>query len=234
MNQYKVLFNSISKIAWGFVFIFFHIKIGAFDILPDFVGYILIAMGISAAYESFRHINALKPLSVALSVFYAAVWVIKSFSISIPYVGYISIISGIAAIVFNFLLMTDLSIISTEYQSESNDISKKFIIARNTDIIYRILMLITSFSSLALLAINESIAKITAIASTVLVIPMLAVIIIILSALSALKKAIKAKEAASSCDTSGYPPYSYNNPSDFHIAPPSNENRTDYHKNSEE
>ena len=55
-------------IFWGYFLIFFHLRINGIDLLPDFVGYILIVMGLGQLAEESEHFVKAKPWAVFMAV----------------------------------------------------------------------------------------------------------------------------------------------------------------------
>lgn len=47
--------NGYKKIFWGLIFVVFNINLGLINILPDFLGYFLISMGLSAIQNECEH-----------------------------------------------------------------------------------------------------------------------------------------------------------------------------------
>lgn len=46
--------NGYKKIFWGFVFATFHINLGAIQIVPTFIGYIIIYLGIEKIAKDYN------------------------------------------------------------------------------------------------------------------------------------------------------------------------------------
>lgn len=63
----------MTKIFIGLLFIFLNINIGSINILPDFVGYLLLFVGLDEGYEC-PSLNASRTIAVASAVIMAVVW----------------------------------------------------------------------------------------------------------------------------------------------------------------
>ena len=63
----------MNKIFWGLIFLFFNINIGSISILPAFVGYILIFMGMKD-YPQVERFGKCRPWAVAGVVLSAITW----------------------------------------------------------------------------------------------------------------------------------------------------------------
>lgn len=146
MTDNQKLYKALSKIAYGFIFILVHIRIGPIDILPDFVGYIMITSAIFSLKNESRTILLLEPLGVFLSVWNAVAVLLSLSDISsLPFINYLSIIIQIINIYFYFQLFTDISHIAKKYQPEDTAFDKKFIIRRNIYIVTQTLILILNY-----------------------------------------------------------------------------------------
>ena len=188
MTSFTSLCKSIGYILWGYVFILFHINIGSVDILPDFVGYILLVMGIIKAADELEHASVLKGLSVALAAWSAFIWVCGIFSFSSTVFTYISSSSGIVDIILNFMLLSELAGMCTKYQAENQKLDKKLITARN---MYTFCIGASVLSSLLLLIISkteEVLIVITAAVSLVCLVLIVAIMVLLFQGLSGLKK----------------------------------------------
>ncbi|WP_058486460.1 hypothetical protein [Defluviitalea phaphyphila] len=56
----------MTHIFWGYILIFFHIKINGFDLLPNFLGYIFIFIGLSKLEG--MHFKKAKPFAVFMAI----------------------------------------------------------------------------------------------------------------------------------------------------------------------
>jgi len=63
----------MNKIFWGLIFLFFNINIGSISILPAFVGYILIFMGMKD-YPQVERFAKARPWAIAGAVLSAVTW----------------------------------------------------------------------------------------------------------------------------------------------------------------
>lgn len=116
--------SAINKLFWGFILIFFNITIGSFDLLPDFIGYILIVNGLGdlkklnndeETSQTFNIARILGGIMIAISilswfipdqnmsnVYVPSIWAIifNGVSISIAYSLDYFILKGIAAMLY--------------------------------------------------------------------------------------------------------------------------------------
>ena len=216
MTESNSLGRGISQIAWGFVFILFHFRINSIDLLPDFVGYILAAIGIGSLAEALGHLKILKPLSIIISIWTASLWFTETLTLtSLPSVGYMSTVMGylsismrVAILIFTIILLTDLSVLAAKHQPEGKNPDRMLIVARN---IYAVCYSVSIGLSLsALLTLNkipEILTALTTALSLASGLAMLVAMILILFSLFSLKKIITENEAKSSDGTYAVPPF---------------------------
>ena len=131
MEQNKNLYSAITKIAWGYICILVNINIGSVNILPAFVGYILILDSLRLLKEKCKNIMLLRPLAIILIIWNIFTWLQTSFAIQSSTAIYIGFIIEIIQLYFNFQLITELSRLATEYQGEAQHIDKALLTRRN-------------------------------------------------------------------------------------------------------
>lgn len=105
--------SAIKKIAWGYLFTFLNINLATVDILPDWVGFIMILSALPVIAEKEESASLLKPLGIILTLWEFAEWATALFgvNINIPVIG---IVIGIVRIYFDFQLITNLSALAPE------------------------------------------------------------------------------------------------------------------------
>ncbi len=216
MSEKNSLIGGISKIAWGFVFILFHFKINSIDLLPDFIGYILVAIGIGSLSENLGHLKLLRPLSIIIAIWAASVWFTESLTLTSiltagymsTVMGYLSTAMGVVTLIFTIILLTDLSILAGKHQPEGKNLDRRLIVARN---IYAVCYSVSIALSLSvLMTFNKAPEILTGLSmglSLVLGIAMLVTMIIILVSLFTLRKFITESEMKPPYDTYDIPPF---------------------------
>ena len=61
------MFNRFTQIFWGLLFVILDVKVNRVDVLPDFLGYILIALGCGGLASVSRRFNTAQTLSWVLA-----------------------------------------------------------------------------------------------------------------------------------------------------------------------
>lgn len=130
MNETGRYYSAITKIAWGYIFILVHIKINTMDLLPSFAGYAMMLYSLTLLKDKCKNIMLLRPLAIVLIIWSTISWVQESFGLQLP-LAYVGFIVQIIELYFNFQLLTDLSQLAAEYQSDEQYIDKKLLRRRN-------------------------------------------------------------------------------------------------------
>lgn len=193
MENRKELYNSLSKIAFGYLLILINLDIAYIDILPDFVGYILFISALNGLKEECKNISLLKPLGIILAVWAFISWLSPFIQLDSGYLSsIITLIITVINIYFNFQLLTEISLLAQKYQSAETDLAAKIITRRN---IYTVLCTVMQLSAIVttLLAINNGV-----ITTLLIILTVISVIVafMIAHALFAVRKLFKEDEYA--------------------------------------
>lgn len=90
----------MNKIFWGLLFLFFNFNINNVDILPNFVGYLLIAFGMSEVKES-KALASTQPLASGAAFYAIATWIMDLLGASL---GWISALLGMISLALQLLV----------------------------------------------------------------------------------------------------------------------------------
>lgn len=63
----------MGKIFWGLIFVFFHFRLNGLDLLPDFVGYLLIAAGMNELRQS-ELLSKTWEVAIGAAIFTGVLW----------------------------------------------------------------------------------------------------------------------------------------------------------------
>lgn len=127
MTTYNRLYDGISKVAWGYFFLYFDINLGTVSVLPNFVGFLLFLKAIDLLKNDQRELGLLKTLGIILTVWNFIEWVGSWVSYSFGNWYFINIIIGLVNLYFHFQLITNLASIAKEYQQEGCEQDKKLL-----------------------------------------------------------------------------------------------------------
>ena len=148
MTDYTKVYNGISKVIWGYFFLYFNINLGTISILPSFVGYFLFSGAIDLLKDEERELSLLKPLCMILGVWEGIEWLANC-------VGYIfdgkwqfiNLIIGLLNLYFHFQFITNLASIAIKHQQEGCIYDKKLLKYRTIlTILQTIFIVFTAFN----------------------------------------------------------------------------------------
>ena len=129
MTKRYNLSQAIRSIAWGYVLLHLHINLGTLDILPDWLGLILILKALPALTEQCPSAKLLHPFAAGLAIWEGIAWIFFLFGASLD-LGFLDIIGSIVALYFRFQLMTEVAHAAANYNCPQHS---KLLILRNVD-----------------------------------------------------------------------------------------------------
>lgn len=151
--------SSIKRIGWSYIFIYFSLTLGSLDILPGWVGYMMILSEIYYIAEHDKSSLLLKTPCVILIIYEIMKWAgnliglnYQSFDL-LPFslIRIVGIIVGIISIYFHFQLLTNLANVA-----EIKGLYERKSILLNRRTLNTILQTIISFSWILLNEITNS------------------------------------------------------------------------------
>lgn len=150
MTDYINLYNGISKVAWGYLFIYFDINLGTVSILPSFVGYLLFLSAINLLEDEERDLKLLRTLGILLTVWHAADWLASWGSIELDgKLQFIDITASLINMYFHFQLLTSLASIAAKHQPAGEEFDLKLLKYRTIQtVMLTVIMILTCFSSI--------------------------------------------------------------------------------------
>ncbi len=119
MNVKKELASSVRFCAWGFVLILFNINIGVFDILPDWLGFIFLLVGVNRIAQHREEAKHLRVFALILLVNNVFAFVEKIFADEL-YGGFLvlTVLIYVISLYFYFAFFTCAANIAEEYAPE--------------------------------------------------------------------------------------------------------------------
>lgn len=111
----ETLSNAVKQIAWGYVLIHFNFNLGTLNILPDWLGYVLMLRALPILGEIVPSALLLRPLGVLLALWEGVIWALDIFGISFSSTVLI-IIAVVASLYFHFQLLTNLAELAERYR----------------------------------------------------------------------------------------------------------------------
>ena len=102
------------KLGWGYILIHAHINLGTLDILPDWLGYLLIYQAICLLEDEEESAGLLKPMGIGLGAWAGICWVMKLFGVSVN-MYLITLIVSVISLYFHFQLLTNMAALAEGY-----------------------------------------------------------------------------------------------------------------------
>ena len=125
----KTLAQAVRKVLKGYLFIFVSINLLGFDLLPDFIGYIMILSALPVISEKEKSAKLLKPIGTVLGIWSLLEWILKIGYAQIN-IKIVLILISVLGIYVDYQLITNIS----ELASDSK-IKRRIRILRDTVVI---------------------------------------------------------------------------------------------------
>lgn len=151
MSDRENLYKGLTYVIWGYIFLYFDIKMNDITFLPDFVGYFLFLSAIKLLKEEEKELALIIGFGQILCGWDIIQWLGKWVSIEISIVP-INLIISIISLYFHFQLITNLASIAAKYQMEDSDLNEKLLKYRT---VQTIILTILSISSIGILWLKD-------------------------------------------------------------------------------
>lgn len=127
----------LTQLAWAYVLIYLNINLGPVDILPNFVGWFLLADGVHKLGEELPSLPLLRPLALGLGVWELADWLL-------PLEGQLfyipRLIVRLVRVYFNFQLFHDLAGLAARVQPPQRRLDRSMKRLRNAQAVLETLL----------------------------------------------------------------------------------------------
>jgi len=136
MTNPKPVYSALSRLAWGYVLLYFDFKLGTVSVTPAFAGYLLFLSALGPLSEERRSLALLRPLGVLLALWNGADWLLSWAGETVSgHIPFLDVLTGAAAIYFHFQLFTDLAAIAAEYQAEGQRLDRRILRWRTVNVL---------------------------------------------------------------------------------------------------
>lgn len=161
MTEIRKLADSVRKVAWGYLLMYLHIKINGFDLLPDWLGWILFWFAVQGLKTARPKIVLLEGFTVVLGILEVVQWL--PFWETPDWLGIVSVTMTVVHIYFDFQLLTELAGLAQDRREELGgvDHSSGLLHARTVAVVLR-----TCFIMLTCLPIPEEVLTIVVVIIT--------------------------------------------------------------------
>ena len=106
----KKMAHAIGLIAWGYLFLYFNLNLGSLNLIPSWVGYLLMGKAIKELKEASPAMGLLGPLCILLAALELWFWILTLIGINSQHylLQLLSLLLAVAALYFHFQLLTNL------------------------------------------------------------------------------------------------------------------------------
>lgn len=105
------LAGAVKNIAWGYVLLHLNLNLGTLNILPNWLGYLLMLGALSILGEHEPSALLLRPLGILLAVWEGSLWGLAIFGISFD-LSVFNLIAAVVSLYFHFQLLTNLAVLA--------------------------------------------------------------------------------------------------------------------------
>ena len=102
------LASAVKQIAWGYVLLHVNVNLGTLNILPNWLGYVLMLSALPILGESEPSAMLLHPLGILLALWEGLLWGLTIFGVRFDSTV-LSIIAAAVSLYFHFQLLTNLA-----------------------------------------------------------------------------------------------------------------------------
>ena len=102
------LADAVQQIAWGYLLLHININLGTLNILPNWLGYVLMLSVLPLLGEAAPSALLLRPLGILLALWEGVIWALTIFGVSFDGTV-LSTIAAAVSLYFHFQLLTNLA-----------------------------------------------------------------------------------------------------------------------------
>ena len=121
-NDRQKLCRSLRHIAWGYILLYLDVNFGTFNILPNWLGFLLILFALSPLAAEVPSAALLRSFAALLAAWCGVTWLASLFGLSMPDgLDVVSLVVSVITLYFHFQLLTDLATLSEKYGCPQTD-----------------------------------------------------------------------------------------------------------------
>lgn len=113
------LTDGIKLIAWGYILLHLNINFVTINVLPNWLGYILILRALPVLGEYEPSALLIRPIGIGLAIWEGVLWVMTALKSSFDFY-IIGIIASVISLYFHFQLLTNLADVSKQFGCEEH------------------------------------------------------------------------------------------------------------------
>lgn len=113
MNR-QSLIDAIGQVAWGYLLLHLNFNLGTFNLLPNWLGYLLMLGALPGIAKYEPSAALLRPLGILLALWEGYIWVMTLFGLSFN-IYIVETLVAVAGLYFHFQLLTNLAVIAERH-----------------------------------------------------------------------------------------------------------------------
>lgn len=182
MTDRETLYSGLSNAAWGYFFLHVNLSLNSINILPAFVGYLLLLSAIKKLSGERRDLLLLQSLGVLLAAWNLVDWLLACLGgeLTGKFLP-LDLLATVAGLYFHFQFLTDMAALAEAYQPEDGSLARRL---RQNRTAYTVLCTITAI--FVHLPIRDEDVQVNG--GAVLLVPMLIMVLFIMGELFALRR----------------------------------------------
>lgn len=126
MTQRQTLYAGVSWAVWGYFFLYFHIRLGNLNLLPEFAAYWFFLSAIRLLEGERRDLSLLRPLGMLLAAWNGLIWVAELLGVDVQF-PVVEIVMSVVQMYFHFQMMTDFAALAQRYQSSGQELDQRLL-----------------------------------------------------------------------------------------------------------
>ncbi len=141
MTDRERVYGGLSNAAWGYFFLHIHFKLNTVDILPVFVGYLLLLSAIGKLSGERRDLALLRPLGMLLAGVNGVDWPLSWAGADLDGTFLpLDLLVIAAGLYFHFQFLTDMAALAEQYQPQGGSLDRRL---RRRRTVYIVLYTVT-------------------------------------------------------------------------------------------
>ncbi len=119
MSTYDKIYSGLTRVAWGYLFLYFDINLGPVSILPRFVAFFFFLSAINLLDKEEQELSLIRRLGVLLLIWNLLQWSLSWVGISLDGMWqFADILVILINLYFHFQLLTNLASVVMKYQQK--------------------------------------------------------------------------------------------------------------------
>lgn len=113
----ETIYRGLSHAAWGYFFLHIHFKLNGIDVLPTFVGWLLLLSAINKLSGERRDLSLLRPLAALMAAWQGLNWLLSWGGAGVSgHILFLDLLIAVAVIYFHFQFLTDMASLAERYE----------------------------------------------------------------------------------------------------------------------